>query len=240
MDRRIDWPRILVEGTVIVVSILLAFGVDAWWDRYRERVEEDAALRGLAADFTANLAHLASVVRMHERLDDRLIALDTMTQSDLAALPPDSAFPYVVAMTNIFTFDARDGTLDALVASGTLGLIQDAPLRDALVAWKARVEDLSEESSELRVAGHRVSDRISALGGPWSTTGPESFFSLGDLDASWRLFPRADLQAAARDAELMSLVRSKRFWALVYLSQLIPLREQAEETLALVEAELRE
>jgi hypothetical protein len=30
--RRIPWPRVLLEGVVIVVSILLAFGIDAWWD----------------------------------------------------------------------------------------------------------------------------------------------------------------------------------------------------------------
>jgi hypothetical protein len=34
---RIPWLRILVEGAVIVGSILLAFGIDAWWDAAQDR-----------------------------------------------------------------------------------------------------------------------------------------------------------------------------------------------------------
>jgi len=29
--RQIPWLRVFVEGVVIVVSILLAFGIEAWW-----------------------------------------------------------------------------------------------------------------------------------------------------------------------------------------------------------------
>ena len=29
---QIPWLRVFVEGVVIVGSILLAFGIDAWWD----------------------------------------------------------------------------------------------------------------------------------------------------------------------------------------------------------------
>jgi hypothetical protein len=35
----IAWPRMFVEGVVIVVSIFLAFAIDAWWDD-RQQAEE--------------------------------------------------------------------------------------------------------------------------------------------------------------------------------------------------------
>ena len=34
---QIPWLRVLVEGVVIVGSILLAFGLQAWWDGFQER-----------------------------------------------------------------------------------------------------------------------------------------------------------------------------------------------------------
>ena len=34
--RQIPWRRILIEGAVIVVSILLAFSIDTWWN---DRIE---------------------------------------------------------------------------------------------------------------------------------------------------------------------------------------------------------
>lgn len=33
MTSSIPWPRVFVEGVVIVSSILLAFGIEAWWAR---------------------------------------------------------------------------------------------------------------------------------------------------------------------------------------------------------------
>ncbi len=32
MTKQIPWRRVFVEGVVIVGSILLAFGIQAWWD----------------------------------------------------------------------------------------------------------------------------------------------------------------------------------------------------------------
>ena len=32
LKAQIPWLRVRVEGVVIVGSILLAFGIDAWWD----------------------------------------------------------------------------------------------------------------------------------------------------------------------------------------------------------------
>jgi hypothetical protein len=36
VTRSIPWPRILAEGGAIVVSILLAFGIQAWWEGAQE------------------------------------------------------------------------------------------------------------------------------------------------------------------------------------------------------------
>ena len=32
LTRQIPWLRVFVEGVVSVGSILLAFGIDAWWE----------------------------------------------------------------------------------------------------------------------------------------------------------------------------------------------------------------
>ena len=47
MRTSIPWPRVIVEGAVIVVSILLAFGIDAWWEGRQERAEEGRYIAAL-------------------------------------------------------------------------------------------------------------------------------------------------------------------------------------------------
>jgi hypothetical protein len=50
--RNIHWPRIIAEGTVIVVSILLAFWIDAWWQGQVEKKESDRTASWFGLKFT--------------------------------------------------------------------------------------------------------------------------------------------------------------------------------------------
>ena len=51
MKPQIPWLRVFVEGVVIVGSILLAFGIDAWWEDRGDRVAEREALEQLVITF---------------------------------------------------------------------------------------------------------------------------------------------------------------------------------------------
>ena len=57
--RDIPWPRILAEGAAIVVSILLAFSIQAWWEERQDHVEEAAILASLLPE----LEELEGLVR---------------------------------------------------------------------------------------------------------------------------------------------------------------------------------
>ena len=46
------------EILVVVVSILIAFSLDAWWDLSKDRREEGSLLRALVSDFGENLDQL--------------------------------------------------------------------------------------------------------------------------------------------------------------------------------------
>ena len=65
--RSIPWPRILVEGVAIVVSILLAFGIQAWWEGVQEREEEQDALASILQEFETNSAEREADLGRHQR-----------------------------------------------------------------------------------------------------------------------------------------------------------------------------
>ena len=54
MKPQIPWLRVFVEGVVIVGSILLAFGIDAWWEGRQEREREATYLSALVAEVERN------------------------------------------------------------------------------------------------------------------------------------------------------------------------------------------
>ncbi len=52
--QKIPWKRISAETAAIVVSILLAFSIDAWWDSWRDIERESMLLATLDHDFEQN------------------------------------------------------------------------------------------------------------------------------------------------------------------------------------------
>jgi hypothetical protein len=83
--RSIPWLRVLVEGVVIVLSVLLALGADAWWQGQLEREEEDGLLRSLHAEITLNLDRLTE----WDSIEGRMAFSATQDKSRNATLFPN-------------------------------------------------------------------------------------------------------------------------------------------------------
>jgi len=59
-SRIIPWITITVEAGAIVLSILMAFAIDAWWAEKKENDVEHVALLALRNDFMASREQLAT------------------------------------------------------------------------------------------------------------------------------------------------------------------------------------
>ena len=57
-DKAYSWRRIAVEGAVIVVSILLAFAIDAWWEDRGAHAAELEQLVRVSQELEANSGRL--------------------------------------------------------------------------------------------------------------------------------------------------------------------------------------
>lgn len=129
---------LLAESVMIIVSILVAFALDAWWDNQQDREAEQAYLAALHSDFLETRARLA-VTKDHEleviRDSRRLLGMEEDPPPTGTAL--DSM---LFAVWSLPALEPVNGALDELVSSGQLRLIRDEPLRTALAAWAADVE----------------------------------------------------------------------------------------------------
>ena len=134
-----------LEAVMIVVSILLAFAIDAAWDGREERQREHDLLVTLKADFERNHELLAEARAIHGSYRDA--ALDF-----LATSAPGEEIPAGVGVSDAtllglvswHTYDPAVGSLNSAIASGQLALVRDDRLRVALAGWVDSVEDLNE------------------------------------------------------------------------------------------------
>jgi hypothetical protein len=232
MKNQKPWLRAVLEGALIVTSILLAFGIDAWWADRQERRESLRLLEGLHGDFAANRAALSETIQFQEGIVDRLARLDGMSETDLDRTPSDSVDGFVFAVQAPWTFDGQSGTLEALIASGRLSILKVPGLSAALLNWKARVEDLEEEKIATRAISDAARHRTAQLGGPWGT---QDLAVKASMEEALRQLPPPDLALVATDAELRALLREKRVLSIIYLAELIPLLEQTDSILDILE-----
>jgi len=121
---RISWRRMLVEGFVIVFSILLAFSVDAWWDGHTERERETALLRNMLAEFRASRPDLVQRLDGARRMARGNAALTRLVASGIgrpAVEVPDSL---ILAVIGGPTYEPETNALDGAVASGQIEIIR--------------------------------------------------------------------------------------------------------------------
>ena len=144
--RRTDFGRLFLEGVLIVVSILLAFGIEAWWVRSREHAAEIEALQHLRDEFTATAERLAQTGERHEsirRSAKRLLGMTGPTPpAHLDTLAVDSL---VMDLLGAPTVEPETVTLDALVGAGRLDLLSSPELRRELASWSSAMADLAQE-----------------------------------------------------------------------------------------------
>lgn len=145
------WREYLREGIVIVVSILVAFGVDALWDEHQDRQAEQRILEELRIELNdardrieRSIAELEAVLIANRDMLSRL-------GPDTPVMTPAEASALYLAMTNMNTLEVPQSVLDSVVSSGQFRLISDAELRRHLARWPSLIEDVRENHEWHRV-----------------------------------------------------------------------------------------
>jgi hypothetical protein len=133
---------VLVESVAIVASILLAFGVDAWWDARLEARRRAELMDDLRVELQRNRADLTNALeRQRLRLHRLEILLGEITPQAVG-LAPDSlrALQQSTLLGNP-TYDPGLGILELLIQSGDLILVESRDLRARLAGLPALSAD---------------------------------------------------------------------------------------------------
>ena len=133
----LPYTRIIVEGVVIVGSILLAFGIDAAWDSREERVQSRALLQALSEDFEAAGNRLEWWKASHAYALESAESLLTYAEDDRVRSADrahvDTLFSRL--FYSMDTFNPPMGTVETILNSGRLDLFENRELVRELTRW---------------------------------------------------------------------------------------------------------
>lgn len=157
MSNRLPVVRLVAEVLVIVASILLAFGIDAWWGERQERIEETEILQGLREEFDRSWTALEKQNAYHSSAllsFEALLAASHRGSWESKTQSIDEALGDLIGPP---TTDLGSGVLDALVGAGKIQILSNQSLRTKLASWKG----VFEEAHDDEVLGRNfVFDRV--------------------------------------------------------------------------------
>jgi len=242
---RVHWRQLLAESAAVILSILAAFAIDAWWDGHQERQREHEILAGLRADFQSSRPGLKSRLELARRMAKGNSDLLELTRDRRDSEPLTVPDALILAVLGGPTYEPETNTLDAALASGEIELLQDSEVRAELANWRRILSDTGEDEREVRrITNEQVVPLMSRTLDlrpyydkvlPWSGGDP---FAAGRLiadNASGELQGQTPL---AVDSELVGALALRRFYVEFAAADLEELLDSLDRLVSLLDAQL--
>ena len=137
---KIPWPRIFAEGAAIVVSILLAFSIQAWWDKRIQDEQLQGHLAALNRDFDQmHEGAMASYTNAKRAVNSGIeLMTGISTRKDWHR---ETAVNLLVATITYEVFSPSIGGYEALISSGSVEFLTSNTLKRELAAFFGSFED---------------------------------------------------------------------------------------------------
>ena len=145
-NNSIPWKRISAEGITIVVSIILAFAIDAWWDERQERQDEQEILDRLHSELSVNIERIDRVgvfrtLKIEYAVDLVDLIGEAQAQGDETVDVPTMKLMHLADSS---TFEADIPVLEGLIRSGRLEIIENPNVLAAVAKWESGLRNYTE------------------------------------------------------------------------------------------------
>jgi len=141
--------RLMGEALAIVLSILFAFAIDAWWQDRAEYHEETGVLLALRDEFEANREVLAQLIAFHSDLQASALTLLKLAAAPAAEIGAEEFDRMIIDVTwwgSFVTFESA--SLDAVILGAKLDLLKDPALRRMLTDWRSQLAATASQNEQ--------------------------------------------------------------------------------------------
>lgn len=169
-ELRAQWKRLVIEGPIIIISILLAFAIDAWWEDRQQRSSAIEQLQRVATELEANAQYVNTKIKTLEGAVAGSAAIMNWMGPEPDEAPRPLFDEYWTDTLSIGFFELQRSATSDILARGQLVNEGMDELRTSLLDWSARANGLEQQYDMLRVEHSKMMDEVRATVPMWSLT----------------------------------------------------------------------
>ena len=134
------------EIVLVVIGILIALQINNWNEESKNRDREKTYLQNVHTEFKENKTQFENVLNSYReqlRIIDSLRNLGRITNQNWQSINKN-----ISRVFRPYTFDPKNSSIETLISSGNIDLVQNDSLKKLLLSWKNQVIDYKEEEED--------------------------------------------------------------------------------------------
>jgi len=220
------WLRLLAEAAAIILSILAAFAIDAWWDDVKQQKHLQSVLGILEAEFVENIDLIDYNIDYVNGDQEYLKRFIIMSPEDASKIPPEQTFATIEAIWRPGTEVSNNNFIIGMLESENLPLLEYPQLQQAISQWRAEISELDERAIQL--AGNEL-EALRALG---RHSDVRTVLAMSIQES--RVLSGQAMREIREDQEVMAIAGRKVFMAQIHLIVLRRFRGESESVLIFI------
>ena len=141
--------RAAKEFALILISILVAFALDAWWDNSVLERQTNNELESVKVELTQTVQELEELDTGLQSMRQAVVTLLHNIAPDAEPLSLDSLATLMDLSFRMNTVEVQFGSVQSLLSSGAFASIREPELKIALAAYPARTARIRTETQAL-------------------------------------------------------------------------------------------
>lgn len=239
-NRPLKYARYAIgEIVLVVIGILIALQINTWNNDQIEKRKEQSVLIGLHDTFVHNLKNLNYVMTISKESFDSsktLLSLMGPNASDYTNTQVDSL---VSLMINYTTYDPSVGTVDDIINSGKLNIIQNKELKSNISDWSGMLDDTKKDidianNHSFNILMIFLNDKINLKNVPV----PQRIVDQTQLNIDEPSHFPANYEVLMRSKEFENLVDFHALNIIYLMREYLKIKDYLEHNISLLEAEI--
>ena len=150
--READWAAALIDSTVVIFSLVLAFQIDRWWETHKKRQDERAYLERLWEESRENLDTAEDVATRHEATTADLLEMNRALATGRGVKRAWRGSDPDCQMLNLPSLRLVSSAYQELVQGDRVDVLRDTRLRELLQRAVAQHEFTNGQLAYFRSA----------------------------------------------------------------------------------------